>query len=362
MCYCHQNFHSGNDQDLLLIQQARKLKEDIGQLRSDLALLKSQPQSNVLNRYRDEIKKHFISKYEKLYKKQYDCQNVKKRKRSQRPKIKKINSDCIHEKLEIKKQLLVRAESMIINKSKIDLTENDRILLMHGLNFVPTPNWTDHLANVEWFNAMKHLWRVEWRNVLGEHNTDEMEKLPKKLMLPSFSRPSPEQLDDEVKAYSEMILTRMRNLKPLVKHMFTSRNNSHNEGRTRLTKLMRKVRKRDIVICKADNDGEILIIDYSNYDQIMNNQLCLQFTQLTLNEATIKQHLATTLNQGKNWMIRLYDLNAISAQMLFNTIGVNTKTVPTNKRKSITQSFSVNIMQHTHILYLRPTNLHQKNL
>ena len=69
---------------------------------------------------------------------------------------------------------------MIINKSKINLTENDRILLMHGLNFVPTPNWTDYLANVEWFNAIKHLGRVEWRNVLGDHNTDEMEKLPKK--------------------------------------------------------------------------------------------------------------------------------------------------------------------------------------
>ena len=68
---------------------------------------------------------------------------------------------------------------MIINKSKINLTENDRILLMHGLNFVPTPNWTDHFANVEWFNAIKHLRRVEWRNVLGDHNTDEMEKCQK---------------------------------------------------------------------------------------------------------------------------------------------------------------------------------------
>ena len=249
---------------------------------------------------------------------------------------------------------------MIINKSKIGLTENDKISLMHGLNFVPTPNWTDHLANVEWFNAMKHIQCVEWRNVLGDNNTDEMEKLPKKLMLPWFSRPSLEQLDDEVKAYSEIILTRMRNLKPLVKYMLTSRKNLHNEVRTSLTKFMRQVRKRVIIICKADEDSKILIIDYSDYDQIINDHLRLQFTQLTLNEAAIKQHFANTLNQGKNWMIRLYELNAITAQMLFNTIGVNSKTVPTNKRKGITQSFSVSIMQHRHILYLRPTNLHQK--
>ena len=52
---------------------------------------------------------------------------------------------------------------MIINKFNIGLTENDRILLIHGLNFVPTPSWTDHLAKVEWFkfNAMKHIRRVE---------------------------------------------------------------------------------------------------------------------------------------------------------------------------------------------------------
>ena len=67
---------------------------------------------------------------------------------------------------------------MIINKHKIALTENYRILLMRGLNLVTTPNWTDHLANVELFNAMKHIWRVKWRNVLGGNKTKKMEKLP----------------------------------------------------------------------------------------------------------------------------------------------------------------------------------------
>ena len=105
------------------------------------------------------------------------------------------------------------------------------------------------LAHVECINALKHIQRVQWRNVIGNNNTDEKEKPPKKLMLPAFSRPSPEQLDDEVKACSGIILTRMRNLKPLVKYMFSSRNNLPNEVRTSLTILMRKVRKRDIAIC-----------------------------------------------------------------------------------------------------------------
>ena len=96
---------------------------------------------------------------------------MSKKGKDHRPKIKKINRNSIHEKLEIREQLLVRAENMIINKSKIDLTKNDGILLMQG---IPTPNWTDHLANVEWLNAMKHLLRVECCNVFGDHNTDEI--------------------------------------------------------------------------------------------------------------------------------------------------------------------------------------------
>ena len=78
---------------------------------------------------------------------------------------------------------------MIVNKSKIDLNENHRILFVHGLNFVPARNWTDDFANVEWLNAMTQIRRVKWCNVLRSGNTKEVEKLPKKLMLSSFSRP-----------------------------------------------------------------------------------------------------------------------------------------------------------------------------
>ena len=65
-------------------------------------------------------------------------------------------------------------------------------------------------------------------------------------MLLSFSRHRSEQVNDGVEAYSEMILTRMRNLKPFAKYIFTSRNNLHNEVRTSLIKLMQKVRKPEL--------------------------------------------------------------------------------------------------------------------
>ena len=54
-------------------------------------------------------------------------------------------------------------------------------------------------VNGKWLNAMKHFRRVEGCNVLGDNNIDKMEKLTKKLMLPSLSRPSTEQLNGEVK-------------------------------------------------------------------------------------------------------------------------------------------------------------------
>ena len=60
---------------------------------------------------------------------------------------------------------------MSVNKSKVNLTKNDRLLLMPKLNFGPTPIWTDHFVDIEWFNATKRIHRVEWPNVGKDINT-----------------------------------------------------------------------------------------------------------------------------------------------------------------------------------------------
>ena len=41
------------------------------------------------------------------------------------------------------------ANNMILNKSFVKLTDNDKILLMNGRNFAPTPSWSENTKNAE---------------------------------------------------------------------------------------------------------------------------------------------------------------------------------------------------------------------
>ena len=62
-------------------------------------------------------------------------------------------------------------------------------MLMYGLNFVPTPNWTKEVELNERLNLAMHVRRVEWDDILRrEENTFEIE-MPPKLKIPKFNRP-----------------------------------------------------------------------------------------------------------------------------------------------------------------------------
>ena len=49
----------------------------------------------------------------------------------------------------------------ILNKSDTKLNFNDLLLLNHGLNFVPTPNWSESIEKSEWFKLFQHKRRME---------------------------------------------------------------------------------------------------------------------------------------------------------------------------------------------------------
>ena len=38
---------------------------------------------------------------------------------------------------------------------------------MLGLNFVPTPNWSEKVEYQEWISVIQHIRRVEWQSILG---------------------------------------------------------------------------------------------------------------------------------------------------------------------------------------------------
>ena len=109
---------------------------------------------------------------------------------------------------------------MILNKSTLPPSDNDKLFLIQGLNFAPTLLWNSKTKTTEWLNLQSHICRVQWNYVLNnrsnDNNNQEWHNLATKLKVPKMSRPNPDLVDDKTKAYCEAVTSKLRNLKPLV--------------------------------------------------------------------------------------------------------------------------------------------------
>jgi len=168
-----------------------------------------------------------------------------------------------------------RVNSMVLNKSNHDLNLNHKLLLLRGLNFVPTPNWNERIQDVEWLNLMSHIRRAEWNHVYNNSNDEsetndeciDLVDLPQKLKIKKFNRPQPSQLNDKMVTYRELISTKLPNLEPQVakfratnKEMFQKHNNLRLNLRKALQELSNLVNSNKIVICRSDKNGKLLLL------------------------------------------------------------------------------------------------------
>ena len=64
------------------------------------------------------------------------------------------------------------ADLTVLNKFKVNINNDDKRLLALGLNFVPTPCWTEKIETTEWLNLLHHIRRIEWSYVFNDcdHN------------------------------------------------------------------------------------------------------------------------------------------------------------------------------------------------
>ena len=108
-------------------------------------------------------------------------------------------------KFKLKNQKIQTANEMILNKSTIPLSDDDKLFLYQGLNFAPTPLWNSKTETTDWLNLQSHIRKVEWNNVLSNENNEnknqEWHNLPTKLKVPKMSRPNLDLVDDKTKAY-----------------------------------------------------------------------------------------------------------------------------------------------------------------
>ena len=104
--------------------------------------------------------------------------------------------------------------------------------------------------------------------------------MPKKLKIPKSSHPDKELVSDKVHAYREPVSEKLRKIGSSVKESFHCKNNLSVEENIALKDLCKLAHEKKIVICKADKDGKIVVVNFKDYDQIMENQL-KSFTRIS---------------------------------------------------------------------------------
>lgn len=211
---------------------------------------------------------------------------------------------------------------MILNKSSFNLTLDDKIFLLKGLNFVPTPRWTEKIESQEWLNAMSHIRRIEWSNYFADDsNEEDRNNIPPKLKLQKFSRPPREQLNDTTIAYTEGVMAKMRNLGMCVNRQYIKRNNLDPVMQKSFIHLKNMVRRKQIVICSADKDGKIVIINHADYDSIMKREL-KQFEKLDIPQGSAEQYLNEIRVKCECILKKLHAAGVINEEFLLHTVGI----------------------------------------
>ena len=132
-------------------------------------------------------------------------------------------------------------------------------------------------------NLTEHTRRVEWADIFkNNENTQNEECLPTKLVIPKFSRPPTESLTEEVATYKKLVKTKLRNLGPKVEKQYLHNNNLPFRLKQALKTIKMLISDQKVVVCRTDKDGKILIVNYSDYHEIMEKELnkfdVLQFT------------------------------------------------------------------------------------
>nr|CAB3263302.1 uncharacterized protein LOC108950347 [Phallusia mammillata] len=321
------NHRKGMDFDLLLIQQERRIKVQLQAMICNVKKIRQKYQSAFTNKLAKE--RHLQNKkYWKKFMWLREKQTAKRRQLSsaERQRVRNIRDRTRYRKRKRHKTQLDitnRAHCMILNKSSFDLNLDDKILLLKGLNFAPTPRWTEDIESQEWLNAMSHIRRIEWSNFFADCNNEEdrSNKFPPKLKLQKFSRPPRDQLNDTTIAYTEGVMAKMRNLGVCVKRQYRDRNNLVPAMRKSFVKLRNLVKRKQIVICNADKDGKIVVINHADYDLIMNRELG-KFERMDISQGTIEQHLNDIRLKCECFLKKLHAAGVINEDFLAHTVGI----------------------------------------
>ena len=140
-------------------------------------------------------------------------------------------------------------------------------------------------------NLFSHIRRVEWQDVLADENEEinenDADKLPNKLKITKSNRPDKELVSDKVHAYQKSVSGKLRKIGSRVRESF-----------------------------------HIVVVNFKDYDQIMENQLKSFIRISSINSKNIHEHLKKIKTFAENQMIELYRTGAVDDEMLKYTTGI----------------------------------------
>ena len=322
-------YKRGIDRDLLLAQQRRNLKISLrkisDQIKSAYRERRKTYRANLyeFSRIENKWKKFYIKKFDRLFSKQRQLINDS---RKVNRKIKKNKKDYRRYKnrrtLKKRENEIKQANSIVLNKSNIELQDCHKKLLSKGLNFVVTPKWDESIESLEWLSLQRHIRASEWASVFENDSHDSFQKMPDKLKLPKYNRPEQGLVDDKIQVYCEMIRSKLRNLKTKVNHNFYHRHNLDPALLQAFEELKTFVKEKKIVICRSDKDGMIVVVDYCDYKKIMEKELMKLNQVKILNTKNVDEYFDKVRLRIQEMMTDLHREDVVNDTLLKHVVGM----------------------------------------
>ena len=190
---------------------------------------------------------------------------------------------------------------------------------------MPTPKWNENICDKEWCFLTEHTRRVEWANIFkNNENTQNEECLPTKLIIPKFSRPPSESLTEEVATYKKLVETKLRNLGPKVEKQYLHNNNLPFRLKLALKTIKMLISEQKVVVCRTDKDGKILVVNYSDYHEIMEKELN-KFDVLQFTPQIMHKQFEVDKRKCEILIISLFEKGVISKDLLYYSTGYRVK-------------------------------------
>ena len=159
-----------------------------------------------------------------------------------------------------------------------------------------------------------------------------------------------------------MTTNKLRNMKEIVDANYYRRNNIDPNLRNSLKKLKTNVSNNNIVICKSDKDGKIIVVNHKDYIEIINREL-EGYTLINEKSKLIEKNMKDNKRIAEEMVIKLYKDGFINEEMLYHVTGwIKTKQQNLSKITGPKAKYFTNLDPGYIYPLFKTHKLHEKDL